>query len=106
MTSLSANHRSRMRVVHAEETIQIRDLNERVAVPFLDLWAQSSQQELYMVSVESVPQYAARQRRSTAGGCCSRSVGKDLLCGVLIALAVICVAVAVFLIVFFVIDGT
>jgi hypothetical protein len=68
-----------------------------------------SQQELYTVSVESVPQYAqnSAHRGKNHGGCCRPGrVGKDLLCGVLIALAVICAAVAIFLVVYFVaVDG-
>lgn len=66
----------------------------------------SSQQELYTVSVESVPQYAARGGQKSSG-CCGRRgpAGKDLLCGVLIALAVICAAVAIFLVVFYVVNA-
>ncbi|XP_057369507.1 uncharacterized protein LOC130690525 [Daphnia carinata] len=63
-----------------------------------------SSQELYTVSVESVPQYAGGN--SKRPGCCKGGrVGKDLLCGVLIALAVICAAVAIFLVVFYVVNG-
>jgi hypothetical protein len=63
-----------------------------------------SSQELYTVSVESVPQYAGGNGKRP--GCCkSGRVGKDLLCGVLIALAVICAAVAIFLVVFYVVNG-
>lgn len=66
----------------------------------------SSQQELYTVSVESVPQYAARSAQKSSG-CCGRRgpAGKDLLCGVLIALAVICAAVAIFLVVYYVVNA-
>ncbi len=57
------------------------------------------------MSVESVPQYAGGNGKRP--GCCkSGRVGKDLLCGVLIALAVICAAVAIFLVVFYVVNGT
>jgi len=63
---------------------------------------------LYTVSVESMPQYVTNSgggRRS--GRCCSGGrVGKDLLCGVLIALAVICAAVAIFLVVYYVTYGS
>lgn len=63
-----------------------------------------SSQELYTVSVESVPQYAGGNSKSAT--CCKGGrVGKDLLCGVLIALAVICAAVAIFLVVFYVVNG-
>ncbi|XP_046459378.1 flocculation protein FLO11-like isoform X1 [Daphnia pulex] len=63
-----------------------------------------SSQELYTVSVESVPQYAGGNGKRP--GCCkSGRVGKDLLCGVLIALAVICAAVAIFLVVFYVVNA-
>ena len=56
------------------------------------------------MSVESVPQYAGGD--SKRPGCCKGGrVGKDLLCGVLIALAVICAAVAIFLVVFYVVNG-
>jgi len=59
----------------------------------------SSQAELYTVSVESMPQY-------NNGGCCKAGrVGKDLLCGVLIALGVILLAVSIFLVAFFIING-
>lgn len=65
-------------------------------------WKKSSQ-ELYTVSVESMPQYAGGGGGSR---CCKGGrVGKDLLCGVLIALAVICAAVAIFLVAFYVING-
>lgn len=68
------------------------------------LLLKKSSQELYTVSVESMPQY-------TGGGggsrCCKGGrVGKDLLCGVLIALAVICAAVAIFLVAFYVVNGS
>lgn len=59
---------------------------------------------MYTVSVESVPQYAGGNSKSAT--CCKGGrVGKDLLCGVLIALAVICAAVAIFLVVFYVVNG-
>ena len=40
------------------------------------------------------------------GKCCeSGRVGKDLLCGVVIAVGVICVAVSIFLVAYFIING-
>lgn len=79
------------------------DLWPTCKLMFLPFIMQSSQ-ELYTVSVESVPQYANGE--SKRSGCCkSGRVGKDLLCGVLIALAIICAAVAIFLVVFYVVNG-
>lgn len=78
--------------------------NVLVIYPIIILKKMQSSQELYTVSVESVPQYANGD--SKRSGCCkSGRVGKDLLCGVLIALAVICAAVAIFLVVFYVVNG-
>ena len=49
--------------------------------------------------MESMPQY------SDARCCQAGRVGKDLLCGVLIALGVILIAVSIFLVAYFIING-